>query len=72
MIDVNAIVQKALAAERQRVDAVRVEKTSLLSKLMGQRDELTTTILNLTAQIADVEADLSTIDTAAPPANPKP
>lgn len=74
MIDVNAIIAKALTAERDRVNTVRVEKTTLLSKLMAQRSDLTTAILNLTAELADVDADLSTIDAAATatPANPKP
>lgn len=70
MIDVQAIITKALLAERTRIGVIREEKTALLSRLMGQRDELTTTILNLTSQIADVDADLSTIDAAA--VTPKP
>jgi hypothetical protein len=65
MIDVNAIIEKALAAERQRVEAVRAEKAALLEKLIAQRDELVASIAGLQLELVDVNADLQAIDALA-------
>lgn len=66
MTDVPAIIAEALAAARKRMESARDEKRELLAKLGAQRDALNESIGLLEADVAGVEADISTLDAAKP------